>query len=529
MNRQCRRLMFKKILLFLSVALWAQEAPIGIPVEPSLEEAKALKALSGKIQGKIVWSTSRANSKHDIWIMNADATHPKALTQSNQVDWFPRISPDGTKVLFNRSKSGWVSEDQASDPEKWDLWMIDIDGRNEQLVVSNATWGTFRPDAKNIVFSRASKVFLMDLESKKETMILDGEKAFNTKGVILQEPNMSPDGKHIAMTLRGSLRETGVWDIEKKIWTKSGGGCQIDWYADGSRLYRVNSTGNGGTAAPSEILWFNVKDGKPVEKIGFFGIPEAVRLMDLPGRRSHEYFPKVSPDGKWLVWGATDKGHDHDIYDYELYLWKIGEPVQTATRITFHTGNDRWPDIWLGKIKEKSVSKTQKQEPSAEKESKTIPTQNQWIETHEYRIQDGQSVILESKCETNKSLCSLSVYTRRSKLDIQIHLETDKISEVLLEDLTGDGLEEIIVVTESAAKGSYKDVYAFIPQKKGPLSVLSLNSWKKESLPKNYHYSGGDVFKIKNKQLIRKLPDFEELSYSLRFVDGGWSFELNKD
>jgi hypothetical protein len=31
-----------------------------------------------------------------------------------------------------------------------------------------------------------------------------------------------------------------------------------------------------------------------------------------------------SPNGKWLVWGATDKGHDHDIYDYELYVWEIG-------------------------------------------------------------------------------------------------------------------------------------------------------------------------------------------------------------
>jgi hypothetical protein len=75
-----------------------------------------------------------------------------------------------------------------------------------------------------------------------------------------------------------------------------------------------------------------------------------VKLMDLPGRRSHEYFPRLSPYGKWLVWGATDKGHDHDLFDYELYIWKIGEPVETATRITYHSGNDRWPDIWFGKL-----------------------------------------------------------------------------------------------------------------------------------------------------------------------------------
>jgi hypothetical protein len=38
------------------------------------------------------------------------------------------------------------------------------------------------------------------------------------------------------------------------------------------------------------------------------------------------------------------------LFDYELYIWKIGEPVESATRITYHTGNDRWPDIWLGKV-----------------------------------------------------------------------------------------------------------------------------------------------------------------------------------
>ena len=129
---------------------------------------------------------------------------------------------------------------------------------------------------------------------------------------------MSPDGKHLASTLRGSMRETGVWDLEKSQWTKSGDGCQIDWNFDGSKIYHVNPTGNGGTAAPSEILWFSAKDGKQIEKVGFFGIPKNVKLMDLPGRRSHEYFPRLSPDGKWLVWGATDKGHDHDMFDYEL-------------------------------------------------------------------------------------------------------------------------------------------------------------------------------------------------------------------
>jgi hypothetical protein len=69
--------------------------------------------------------------------------------------------------------------------------------------------------------------------------------------------------------------------------------------------------------------------------------------MDLPGRRSHEYFPELSRDGKWMVWGITQRGHDHDIADYEIYLWEVGSPPDKAARLTFNSGNDRWPDIFI--------------------------------------------------------------------------------------------------------------------------------------------------------------------------------------
>ena len=328
---------------------FADEAPTGAPVAPTSEEQSALNAIQGKIKGKIVWSSSRSHSTHDLWMMNADGSAKKQLTNSTTVDWFPRFSPDGKTIIFTRSKGGWTPENDANYPEKWDLWTINADGSDEKKVAENATWGTFRPDGKSIVFSRGANVYQKNLSSGEETLLLDGVKAFDEKGVILQEPNLSPDGKYLAITLRGSMRETGIWDIAKKKWNKSGDGCQIDFFADGSRVYRVNPTGNGGTAAPSEILWFTLKDGVQQEKIGFFGVPKAAKLMDLPGRRSHEYFPRVSADGKWLVWGATAKGHDHDIYDYELYLWQIGTPAKTAARLTYHTANDRWPAMWLEK------------------------------------------------------------------------------------------------------------------------------------------------------------------------------------
>jgi hypothetical protein len=130
--------------------------------------------------------------------------------------------------------------------------------------------------------------------------------------------------------LRGSKRETGIWDLKKKTWTRTGEGCQINWTPAGDEIYWVHPTGNGG----SRVLHLPVANGKPSKSDADL---DAITLIDLPGRRSHEYFPQLSADGKWLVWAATQRGHDHDIADYEIYLWEVGTPADSAVRLTYHS------------------------------------------------------------------------------------------------------------------------------------------------------------------------------------------------
>lgn len=327
--------------------LLAQEAPVGSAVSPNKDEQKALDGLKGKINGKIIWSTSRVNSKHDIWIMNADGTDPKPVTKDpNTVDWFPRFSPNGATILFCRSKSGWVAENDAEMNDKWDLWTVKPDGSDEKKVAENAVWGTWRPTGDSIVFARAGKVFIKCLATNEEKEIFDAEKQFK-KSTWAQEPEMSPNGKFLAITLRGTTRHTGIWNFEKKEWYSTGEGCEITWFPDNKAVLRMNEgAGNGST----EVLKFIIDDnGKPVAIPSGLAVDNKFRFMDLPGRRSHEYFPQVSPDGQWLVWCATIYGQDHDIYDYEVYVWKIGTPQKEAVRLTFNTGNDRWPDIFMAK------------------------------------------------------------------------------------------------------------------------------------------------------------------------------------
>jgi hypothetical protein len=164
-------------------------------------------------------------------------------------------------------------------------------------------------------------------------VLCDSGKGNIPEGAKLQTPCFNPRDGRVAATLRGAVRETAVIDISSGEAKKAGGGsqCQLAWSPDGGFLYVVDKGGR--------------------MKNAFFKMdPASFRTamwFDMPGDYSHEYFPKLSPDGGWLVFGAAAKGHEHDTADYEIFLWKVGSPPESTARLTWHTGNDCWPDIWL--------------------------------------------------------------------------------------------------------------------------------------------------------------------------------------
>lgn len=316
----------------------AGEPPKGADDAPPPEEAALMKEVGAKAGGLIVWSSSRV-ANHDLFTMRTDGSDVKQITRGEEVDWFPRFSPDGTKVLFTRSKKGWVSERDANASDKWDLYTVGTDGSEPTKVVSDASWGSWISQDE-ILYVRGTKIFRSKLGGD-ETQVMDSEGVSELDGALLQQPELSSDGKYVAITLRGSKRETGIWNVAKKTWTQTGLGCQINFTPDQSAIYWVHPTGNGG----SRVLKMPISDGKPPQESSV----DDSEFMDLPGRRSHEYFPELSSDGKWMVWGITQRGHDHDTADYEIYLWEVGSPPDKAARLTFNSGNDRWPDIYIPK------------------------------------------------------------------------------------------------------------------------------------------------------------------------------------
>jgi hypothetical protein len=320
-------------------------SPTGSEETPSAAERQAMAAIGAQAQGVIVWSSSRLGN-HDLFVMNTDGSHVHPITSGEAVDWFPRFSPDGSRILFTRSKKGWVFERDANSEGKWDIYTVSPEGKGATKVVDDASWGNWLSDDE-IVYARATRIYRRKLAggAGDEELLVDSSQVPALDGALMQQPEMSKDGRFIAITLRGSKRETGIWSVAKKTWTRTGEGCQINWTPDGREVYWVHPTGNGG----SRVFHQAMRGDKPAAGAEASADLDALTLIDIPGRRSHEYFPQLSADGKWLVWAATQRGHDHDIADYEIYLWQVGAPPETATRLTYHSGNDRWPDIFIHK------------------------------------------------------------------------------------------------------------------------------------------------------------------------------------
>jgi len=177
------------------------------------------------------------------------------------------------------------------------------------------------------------------------------------KPSIYQGPRLSPDGRQIAMTIRGRDTEVWLYDLERGTLRRMTFGPGEDespvWSPDGKRIaYSANGR--------QKAFWFPVDGSQPEEplmssrnhfhltswspdgkfiafesgNVGRFGI----WILPLFGDRkpyafaqsaTHAYgAPAFSPDGKWLAYISNESGQG------QIYVQRFpgpGERVQVST------------------------------------------------------------------------------------------------------------------------------------------------------------------------------------------------------
>ncbi|MEP6673444.1 MAG: peptidase M28, partial [Chthoniobacter sp.] len=130
----------------------------------------------------------------DIYVMNADGTNVRQLTDAPGYDGGPFFSPDGTRIIWRHfAESGMVA----------DVWTMKIDGSDKHRVTDfqSMSWAPYyHPSGKYIVFTSNKlgftnfEIFIVDVNGEHEPVRVTYTDGFD--GL----PVFSPDGKKLCWT-----------------------------------------------------------------------------------------------------------------------------------------------------------------------------------------------------------------------------------------------------------------------------------------------------------------------------------------
>lgn len=140
----------------------------------------------------IVFSSERTTEHLQIFIMTASGSNQERLTKShfNHPDIFPRISPDSTKIVFERS--GY--------PEV--IHIMDIDGSN-LTSICDGRQPSWAPDGNGILFVRGKDmIYFRNLQDDLEKEIGVGKK-----------PSYACNGRKIVFC-RGEYSNEQLWIMD---------------------------------------------------------------------------------------------------------------------------------------------------------------------------------------------------------------------------------------------------------------------------------------------------------------------------
>jgi TolB protein len=132
--------------------------------------------------GRVVYGNN-IEGKKGIWIVNADCSDPKPLTDGTTADSLPEVTADGRYLVVNSTRTG-----------NWHLWRMDIAGSNPiQLTDGLNGIGTFciSPDGRWVLYSPfGGGIWKVSIDGGTPTKV--------TEQQAVGYGRVSPDGKLLA-------------------------------------------------------------------------------------------------------------------------------------------------------------------------------------------------------------------------------------------------------------------------------------------------------------------------------------------
>ena len=262
----------------------------------------------------------------EIYVMDADGSNLRNLTNNPARDSSPAWSPDGQKIAF-------VAYDKDGNDKKevgGEIYVMDADGNNLLRLTDNpadSSSPTWSPDGQRIAFQSSqdggknSEIYAMDADG-------DDPRNLTNNPASDSSPAWSPDGQKIAFVSDRDGDE------------KSGEIYVMD--ADGNNLLRLTDNPAGG----SSPAW-----SPDSQKIAFQSGQEGgksfdIHVMDADGdnprnvtnHHASDESPSWSPDGLSIAFASGRDGN--------LEIYVVDADGNNPRNLTNHPAPDYQPD-WL--------------------------------------------------------------------------------------------------------------------------------------------------------------------------------------
>lgn len=278
-------------------------------------------------QGKIAFM-SEQDGNWEIYVMNADGTQPRNLTNHPAEDVNADWSPDGNKLLFISNRGG----------RRWrHIHVMDADGRNVKPLIEGAdhrdqhAGARWSPDGTKILFVSYS---LFDFLQDIHVIDTDGGNRRNltNRPSVYLNPSWSPDGTKIVVSSDGpapcgiNCPDVYILDTQGKKLVRLTNSPTIDgaasWSPDGTKI--VFHSARGGKR---EVYVIDA-NGK--------------NLLNLTNHPASDYWPVWSPDGTKIAFSSSRD----TVGDLREEVYVMEADGANPIRLTNHHLGETVPTSW---------------------------------------------------------------------------------------------------------------------------------------------------------------------------------------